>query len=151
MKTGFQVALFLAVVMAGGLWFAGSGHSADHKKSPAKADKAAKTGKKETKKVSENGEMAVLSTRHGKIKIKFLPEVAPKHVESMKKLIKDKFYDGTTFHRVIPGFMIQGGDPNSKDAENRSMHGTGGPGFTIKAEFNARSHKRGIVSMARSG
>ncbi|MDH4184557.1 MAG: peptidylprolyl isomerase, partial [Nitrospinota bacterium] len=60
------------------------------------------------------------------------------------------FYDGTTFHRVIPGFMIQGGDPNSKDAGNRSLHGTGGPGYTVPAEFNARSHKRGIVSMARS-
>ncbi|MDH5510418.1 MAG: peptidylprolyl isomerase [Nitrospinota bacterium] len=150
MKTGFRAALFLTVVMAGCLGFAGAGHTADQMKSPAKAEKAAKPGIKETK-VSENGEMAVLTTRHGKIKIKFLPELAPKHVESMKKLIKDKFYDGTTFHRVIPGFMIQGGDPNSKDAENRSMHGTGGPGYTIKAEFNTRSHKRGIVSMARSG
>jgi len=146
----FRAILFLAAVLVGSLGFAGSIHAAEHKEAPGKADKAANTEKKE-KKMSGNEEMAVIATRHGKIKIKFLPEVAPKHVASMKKLIKDKFYDGTTFHRVIPGFMIQGGDPNSKDADNRSMHGTGGPGYNIPAEFNARSHKRGIVSMARSG
>jgi len=100
--------------------------------------------------MSGNEEMAVITTRLGTIKIKFFPEVAPKHVESMKKLIKDKFYDGTTFHRVIPGFMIQGGDPNSKDPNARHLHGTGGPGYHVPAEFNARSHKRGIVSMARA-
>lgn len=109
------------------------------------ADKAAKKeeGKKKT------GETAVIETYLGTIKFKFFPEKAPGHVENFKKLAKSGFYDGTTFHRVIPHFMIQGGDPNSK-SDDRSTHGMGGPGYTIKAEFNDISHKRGIVSMARS-
>ncbi len=95
-------------------------------------------------------EIAVIDTRHGKIKIKFFPDIAPKHVENFKKLAKEGFYDGTSFHRVIPGFMIQGGDPMSKAPNDRSLHGTGGPGYTVDAEFSNKSHKRGIVSMARS-
>ena len=85
----------------------------------------------------------------GDIQLKFFPDVAPKHVQNMVKLAKDKFYDGTTFHRVIPGFMIQGGDPNSKDPD-RSRHGMGGPGHRVNAEFSQRPHKRGTLSMARS-
>ncbi len=85
----------------------------------------------------------------GTIVLKFLPEVAPNHVENFISLANKQFYDGTTFHRVIPGFMIQGGDPNSKTA-NREMHGMGGPGHHVKAEFNSTPHKRGILSMARS-
>ena len=85
----------------------------------------------------------------GDIQLKFFPDVAPNHVQNMVKLAKDKFYDGTTFHRVIPGFMIQGGDPNSKDAD-RSRHGMGGPGHRVNAEFSHRPHKRGTLSMARS-
>ena len=85
----------------------------------------------------------------GEIQMKFFPDVAPNHVKNLVSLAKDKFYDGTTFHRVIPGFMIQGGDPNSKD-EDRSRHGTGGPGYRVKAEFNQTPHARGIVSMARA-
>ena len=85
----------------------------------------------------------------GEIVLRFFPDVAPGHVQNFTKLAKDGFYNGTTFHRVIPGFMIQGGDPNSK-SPNRSMHGMGGPGYKIKAEFNSKPHKRGIVSMARS-
>jgi len=92
---------------------------------------------------------AVLETKFGNITLKLFPDVAPGHVRNFVDLAKKGFYDGTTFHRVIPGFMIQGGDPNSKDA-NKSKHGTGGPGYTIKAEFNARPHKRGTLSMARS-
>ena len=95
-------------------------------------------------------EVAIITTRHGEIVMRFHPELAPKHVESFKKLARDGFYDGTTFHRVIENFMIQGGDPNSRDADNRSAHGTGGPGYTIPAEFTDVSHKRGIVSAARS-
>jgi peptidyl-prolyl cis-trans isomerase B (cyclophilin B) len=91
----------------------------------------------------------VIETNFGKIKIEFFPEDAPKTVENFVKLAKSSFYDGTLFHRVIPGFMIQGGDPNTKSA-NRRTWGTGGPGYTIKAEFNSRSHLRGIVSMARA-
>jgi peptidyl-prolyl cis-trans isomerase B (cyclophilin B) len=85
----------------------------------------------------------------GDIVLKFFPEVAPGHVTNFIKLSKEGFYNGTTFHRVIPGFMIQGGDPNSKSPD-RSSHGMGGPGYKVKAEFNSTPHKRGIVSMARA-
>ncbi|MGK7344953.1 MAG: peptidylprolyl isomerase [Candidatus Nitrospinota bacterium M3_3B_026] len=95
-------------------------------------------------------EVAVIKTRHGEIVLRFFPDVAPKHVESFKKLAKEGFYDGTTFHRVIPGFMIQGGDPLTKDPDKRHLHGTGGPGYTINAEFNEKPHKRGTLSMARA-
>lgn len=95
------------------------------------------------------GKFAVLETSLGKITIEFYPDVAPNHVENFKKLARNGFYDQTTFHRVIPGFMIQGGDPNSKDAD-RSNDGQGGPGYTIAAEFSDIKHTRGIVSMARS-
>ena len=85
----------------------------------------------------------------GEIQLKFFSDVAPNHVKNLVTLANDTFYDGTTFHRVIPGFMIQGGDPNSKDAD-RSRHGTGGPGHQVNAEFNKRPHTRGTLSMARS-
>ena len=85
----------------------------------------------------------------GNIQIKLFPEIAPNHVKNMVKLAQEKFYDGTTFHRVIPGFMIQGGDPNSKNPD-RSTHGSGGPGYKVPAEFNPTPHKRGVVSMARA-
>lgn len=103
--------------------------------------------KKEIKKMSDT--RAVIETRLGEIELKFFPESAPNHVKSFIDLAKDGFYDGTTFHRVIPGFMIQGGDPNSK-SHDKSTHGMGGPSHTIKAEFNDKAHKRGILSMARS-
>ncbi|ALA57900.1 peptidylprolyl isomerase [Nitrospira moscoviensis] len=85
----------------------------------------------------------------GNIVLRFFPDVAPGHVRNFVKLSKEGFYNGTTFHRVIPGFMIQGGDPNSKSPD-RASHGMGGPGYKIKAEFNSKPHKRGIVSMARA-
>jgi peptidyl-prolyl cis-trans isomerase B (cyclophilin B) len=103
--------------------------------------------KEEIKKMAET--RAIIETKFGNIEIKFFPDVAPNHVNSFIELAKKGFYDGTTFHRVIPGFMIQGGDPNSKDAD-RSRHGMGGPGYTIKAEFNQKPHKRGTLSMARA-
>jgi peptidyl-prolyl cis-trans isomerase B (cyclophilin B) len=87
--------------------------------------------------------------RLGEIVLRFFPDVAPGHVNNFMKLATDGFYNGTTFHRVIPGFMIQGGDPNSKNPD-RAMHGMGGPGYKVKAEFNSKPHKRGIVSMARA-
>ena len=94
---------------------------------------------------------AILETPLGEIEIEFLADKAPGHVKNFTDLAKKGFYDGTTFHRVIPGFMIQGGDPNTKDPKGpRSRHGTGGPGYTIKAEFNDTPHKRGVLSMARS-
>ncbi|BFU96988.1 MAG: Peptidyl-prolyl cis-trans isomerase [Nitrospira sp.] len=85
----------------------------------------------------------------GEIVLKFFHNVAPGHARNFMDLAKKGFYNGTTFHRVIPGFMIQGGDPNSKNAD-RASHGTGGPGYRIKAEFNSTPHKRGILSMARA-
>lgn len=94
-------------------------------------------------------EVAVIETVHGTIKLEFFEDKAPGHVKNFKDLANKKFYDGTTFHRVIPGFMIQGGDPNSK-SDDRSSHGTGGPGHTIDAEFNDTKHDRGVLSMARS-
>ncbi len=92
---------------------------------------------------------AVLHTRFGDITIDFFPRSAPNHVDNFIQLAESGFYNGTTFHRIIPGFMIQGGDPLSKSPE-RARHGTGGPGYRLKAEFNDRPHKRGAVSMARS-
>jgi peptidyl-prolyl cis-trans isomerase B (cyclophilin B) len=94
---------------------------------------------------------AVIETSKGEMEIELLPDKAPGHVDNFLGLARKGFYDGTTFHRVIPGFMIQGGDPNTRDASApRSRHGTGGPGYTIKAEFNDTPHKRGVVSMARA-
>lgn len=92
---------------------------------------------------------AIIETKFGNIELMFFPGSAPNHVKNFIGLAKKGVYDGTTFHRVIPGFMIQGGDPNSKDP-NRAKHGTGGPGYTVKAEFNDRPHKRGTLSMARA-
>ena len=103
--------------------------------------------KEEIKKMTDT--TAVIDTKFGKIELKFFPEVAPNHVNNFIDLAKKGFYDGTTFHRVIPGFMIQGGDPNTKDPD-RKKHGMGGPGYAVKAEFNQTPHKRGILSMARS-
>ena len=94
-------------------------------------------------------EVAVIETVHGTIKFEFFEDKAPGHVKNFKDLTNKNFYDGTTFHRVIPGFMIQGGDPNSK-SDNRSSHGSGGPGYSIDAEFNDTKHVRGVLSMARS-
>ena len=96
-----------------------------------------------------SNEIAVLETSLGNIEFEFLEDKAPGHVKNFKDLANDEFYNGTTFHRVIPGFMVQGGDPNTK-SDDRSTHGTGGPGHTIKAEFNDEAHKRGILSMARA-
>ena len=92
---------------------------------------------------------ATLETSFGNIVFELSPNIAPETVRNFTKLAKSNFYDGTLFHRVIPGFMIQGGDPNTK-TPNKSQWGMGGPGYTIKAEFNSRSHLRGIVSMARA-
>ena len=102
--------------------------------------KSKKFTPEEVKKMAET--RAVLETKFGKMEIKFFPDVAPNHANNFIELAKKGFYNGTIFHRVIPGFMIQGGDP--------SGNGTGGPGYSVKAEFNDKSHKRGILSMARS-
>lgn len=97
-----------------------------------------------------DNEVAVFHTSAGDMVISFWPEVAPETVANFKKLARSGFYDGTLFHRIIKGFMIQGGDPLTKDAEQESYWGTGGPGYKVKAEFNDRKHVRGVISMARA-
>jgi len=111
--------------------------------------KTADTKKDKNQTVNTN-EVAVIKTTEGEMVIEFWPDVAPKTVENFEKLAKSGFYDGTCFHRVIKGFMIQGGDPLTKDPSKEAVWGTGGPGYTVKAEFNDRSHVRGVISMARS-
>ncbi|HYG34427.1 MAG TPA: peptidylprolyl isomerase [Clostridia bacterium] len=95
-------------------------------------------------------EVAVIKTTEGEMVVEFWPEVAPKTVENFKTLAKKGFYDGTCFHRVIKDFMIQGGDPLTKDPNQEARWGTGGPGYQVNAEFNDRHHDRGVLSMARS-
>ncbi len=94
-------------------------------------------------------QQALIKTAYGEMKIAFWPDVAPKTVENFKKLAREGFYDGTAFHRIIKGFMVQGGCPNTKEGA-RGIPGTGGPGYQIKAEFNKKTHGRGVLSMARS-
>ena len=92
---------------------------------------------------------AIIKTSFGNIKFSLMSDIAPETVRNFSQLAKSGFYDGTLFHRIIPGFMIQGGDPNTKNPD-KSTWGQGGPGYNLKAEFNSRSHLRGIVSMART-
>jgi cyclophilin family peptidyl-prolyl cis-trans isomerase len=91
-----------------------------------------------------------ITTQFGDIELEFYSDVAPKTVENFKKLAENRFYDGLIFHRIVPGFVIQGGDPHTRDTNDRGRWGTGGPGWTIKAEFNKNKHSRGAISMARS-
>lgn len=98
---------------------------------------------------NEGDKVAVIQTNLGRIVVKFFPEKAPNHAKNFQDLAEKGFYNGVRFHRVIPGFMIQGGDPNSRDAD-RSRHGTGGPGHTVNAEFNDIPHTPGILSAART-
>ena len=105
---------------------------------------------KEENKTVNNNEVAVIKTTEGEMVVEFWPDVAPKTVENFKTLARKGFYDGTCFHRVIKDFMIQGGDALTKDPTKEAQWGTGDPGYKIKAEFNSRSHTRGVLSMARS-
>ena len=109
-----------------------------------------KEEKKETAAMSEQKEVAVIKTSEGEMVAEFWSDVAPNTVENFKKLARAGFYDGTAFHRVIKGFMIQGGDPLTKDESKQSRWGTGDPGYKIAAEFNKKTHERGVLSMARS-
>ncbi len=124
---------FMAMALA--LAFAGSASFADDK-TAAKAD---------------DPEVAVIDTTEGTMVIQFWTDAAPKTIANFKKLAKSGFYDGQCFHRIIKGFMIQGGDPNTKDASKEAAWGTGGPGYTIEDEFNDHSHVRGVISMANTG
>lgn len=109
-----------------------------------------KSEKAADQKTGVKPEVAVITTTEGEMVAEFWPEVAPKTVENFKTLAKKGFYDGTAFHRIIKGFMIQGGDPLTKDPNKAQAYGTGGPDYMIKAEFNDRKHERGVLSMARS-
>ena len=99
--------------------------------------------------MSTSNEVAVIKTSEGEMVVQFWNDAAPQTIENFKKLAKAGFYDGTIFHRIVKNFMIQGGDPNSKDPAKEDRYGTGGPGYKIKAEFNDHSHERGVISMAR--
>jgi peptidyl-prolyl cis-trans isomerase B (cyclophilin B) len=99
---------------------------------------------------ADDPEVAVINTSEGEMVVQFWTDAAPNTIANFKKLAKAGFYDGTCFHRVIPGFMIQGGDPNTKDPSKESEWGQGGPHYMINAEFNDHSHVRGVISMARS-
>jgi len=105
--------------------------------------------KKEASPMSTSNEAAVIKTSEGEMVVQFWTDAAPNTIENFKKLTRQGFYDGTIFHRIVKGFMIQGGDPNSKDPAKASTYGAGDPGYTIKAEFNSHSHDRGVISMAR--
>ena len=105
--------------------------------------------KKETSLMSNSNEVAVIKTNEGEMVVQFWTDAAPNTIENFKKLARQGFYDGTIFHRIVKGFMIQGGDPNSKETAKESSYGQGGPGYEIKAEFNNHSHDSGVLSMAR--
>ena len=108
------------------------------------------TAGKTTGGATNSAEVALIQTTEGTMIVEFWPEAAPNTVANFKKLAGKGFYDGTCFHRIMKGFMIQGGDPLTKDAGQESLWGTGGPGYSINAEFNNHSHQRGVLSMARS-
>ena len=106
--------------------------------------------KEEKTPMNTSNEVAVIKTSEGEMVTEFWPDVAPQTVENFKKLARAGFYDGTAFHRIVKGFMIQGGDPLTKDPSKERLWGSGDPGYKIKAEFNKKSHERGVLSMARS-
>ena len=105
--------------------------------------------KKEGTPMNSSNEVAVIKTNEGEMVVQFWTDAAPNTIENFKKLAHQGFYNGTIFHRIVKGFMIQGGDPNSKDTAKEDAYGQGGPGYEIKAEFNNHSHDRGVISMAR--
>ena len=115
----------------------------------ASAAFAAEEKKEEKTPMNSPNEVAVIKTSEGDMVVQFWTDAAPNTVENFKKLASQGFYDGTIFHRIVKGFMIQGGDPNSKDPTKENSYGEGGPGYNIKAEFNDHGHERGVVSMAR--
>ena len=115
----------------------------------ASAAFAAEEKKEEKTPMNSPNEVAVIKTSEGDMVVQFWTDAAPNTVENFKKLARQGFYDGTIFHRIVKGFMIQGGDPNSKDPAKENSYGEGGPGYNIKAEFNDHGHERGVISMAR--
>src|SRR6266699_3256867 len=110
---------------------------------------AAEEKKEEKTTVNASNEVAVIKTSEGEMVVQFWTDAAPNTIDNFKKLARQGFYDGTIFHRIVKDFMIQGGDPNSKDQAKENSYGHGGPGYNIKAEFNDHGHERGVISMAR--
>ena len=129
-QVGMRLSLFLSVFLSFTLLAAGE-----------------KTEDKKT--VNSSNEVAVIKTSEGEMVVQFWADAAPNTIDNFKKLASQGFYDGTIFHRIVKGFMIQGGDPNSKDPAKENSYGEGGPGYNIKAEFNDHVHDRGVISMAR--
>ena len=136
---GTALGMMAGMMVAAGLFGAGDASAAD---APAKA--AAPAAK------AAGDEVAVLETSRGKMVVEFWEKDAPKTVANFKKLARQGFFDGTGFHRIIKGFMIQAGDPKSKNPKAPDL-GTGDPGYKIPDEFNARKHVKGVLSMANSG
>ena len=99
--------------------------------------------------MSSPNEVAIIKTSEGEMVVEFWSDAAPNTIENFKKLARRGFYNSTIFHRIVRGFMIQGGDPLSKDPSKQDLYGTGGPGYKINAEFNDHPHERGVISMAR--
>src|SRR5947207_13397537 len=114
------------------------------------ATTVAEEKKKENTPMNSSNEVAVIKTNEGEMVVQFWTDAAPNTIENFKKLARQGFYDGTIFHRIVKEFMIQGGDPNSKDPAKENSYGQGGPGYQIKAEFNDHPHDPGVISMARS-
>ena len=110
---------------------------------------AAEEKKQKEAPMNSSNEVAVIKTSEGDMVVQFWTDAAPNTIENFKKLARKGFYDGTIFHRIIKEFMIQGGDPNSKDPAKEGSYGEGGPDYNIKAEFNDHAHERGVLSMAR--
>jgi peptidyl-prolyl cis-trans isomerase B (cyclophilin B) len=106
--------------------------------------------KEEKTTLNSSNEVAVIKTSEGEMVVQFWTDAAPNTIENFKKLARQGFYNGTIFHRIVKDFMIQGGDPNSKDPAKENSYGQGGPGYNIKAEFNDHPHDRGVISMARA-
>jgi peptidyl-prolyl cis-trans isomerase B (cyclophilin B) len=131
------VSMKLPIVLAAALLGSAAAFAADQKK-------------EEKTPVDSSNEVAVIKTSEGDMVVQFWNDAAPNTIENFKKLARQGFYDGTTFHRIIKGFMIQGGDPLTKDPARENLYGTGGPGYKVKAEFNDHPHDRGVISMARS-
>src|SRR5256886_9471315 len=116
----------------------------------ASAAFAVEERKEEKTAMSNSNEVAVIKTNEGEMVVQFWTDAAPNTIENFKKLARQGFYDGTIFHRIVKDFMIQGGDPNSKDPAKENSYGQGGPDYKIKAEFNDHPHDRGVISMARA-
>jgi peptidyl-prolyl cis-trans isomerase B (cyclophilin B) len=141
------IALCIGVLACG---FAATRAQDTKSESKVKADDKQPPAKPVAQTANTN-EVAVIKTSDGQMVVEFWPDVAPKTVENFKSLAKKGFYDGTCFHRIVKGFMVQGGDPLTKESGQAGNWGTGGPGYALKAEFNRRSHELGVLSMARGG